>query len=377
MSHSSSLAMDWNQGDSGQGSPRKSAVTLRALTSPLGPQSGMALMRGTAFDPSFKLLLGSLSERVWRMELARPLDLRMAPSELAERLFREARLAECNPSHAQVVGAEANLHCHGMSLHEVLVGTPEEHREMLATFVASRFRLMDRQTLEWDAEGRPVRVLTNLVGIVENGHMVGLWGVQRSASPGKPLSATPRPLAESQAHCMCITDLAGTIMFESPDMERLLGDEVALRKGTLWCDLVHPDDRAGMREAFELNISDGEHASSVAKVRVRRHDGVWLRRAILCRPMTDVPGPALISISVRPLPVEDPLAPKRRRKAVPKSSPRMTTQICALNNILALISGHAQLAGSTGELDADLQRHLAVIVEAVDRASATLDKLVE
>jgi PAS domain S-box-containing protein len=377
MSHSSSLAMDWNQGDLGHGSPRKSAVKLRTVTLTNPPQAGMALIRGTAFDPSFRLLLGSLSERVWRMDLQTPVALQTPPEQMGEQILREARLAECNPSHSHAMGAESTQQCIGMTLAEVLIGTPDEHREMLDAFIAGHLRMMDRQTLEWDEQGEPVQVLTNLVGIVEADRLVGLWGVQRSATPGKPLPPTPRPLSQTQSHTMCIADTSGHIMFESPDMERLLGNTDAERKGMLWCDLIHPEDRASMSAAFAANVQDESRASTIAKVRIRRHDGQWLRRVILCQPMTDVPGPALVAISVRPLPNEEQAETKRRRRPAPKGTERMTTQVCTLNNILALISGHAQLATMMGQLDAETQRHLQVIVDAADRASATLGKMVE
>ena len=46
MSHSSSLAMDWNQGELGHGSPQRTAPRLRAVAPSLAPQPGMALVRG-------------------------------------------------------------------------------------------------------------------------------------------------------------------------------------------------------------------------------------------------------------------------------------------------------------------------------------------
>jgi PAS domain-containing protein len=164
-------------------------------------------------------------------------------------------------------------------------------------------------------------------------------------------------------------------MFESPELEQLLGGSTSSRKGVKWCDMVHEEDRAAMTAAFEANVREPQHAAVVSVARLRRSDGGWLRRAILCQPMTEVPGPALISIGIRPLPEDEPKTPRRRR-AAPKATARMTTQVCTLNNILALISGHAQLANMLEHVDPEMQRHLAVIVEAADRASATLGKIV-
>ena len=375
MSHSSSLAMDWNQGELGHGSPQRTAPRLRAVAPSLAPQPGMALVRGTAFDQNLRLLLGALSERVWRLELPEPLDLALPAESLTKRLFREARLVECHSAKSGQGAKATSPDCIGMTLAELIIATPDEHQAIFERFVAGHYRFMDQPSLEWDEEGRPLRVLTNLVGIVENGLMVGLWGVQRSATVGKPLSPTPRPLAQSQASAMCISDALGNIMFESPELEQLLGGSTSSRKGLKWCDMVHEEDRAAMTAAFEANVREPQHAAVVSVARLRRSDGGWLRRAILCQPMTEVPGPALISIGIRPLPEDDPKTPRRRR-AAPKATARMTTQVCTLNNILALISGHAQLANMLEHVDPETQRHLAVIVEAAERASATLGNIV-
>lgn len=377
MSHSSSLAMDWNQGDSGHGSPRQHIIALHSLPKRATPMPGMALRQGSAFEPGLKVLLGSLAERVWRMELPEPLDLRYAPEALAERLFHEARLVECTVTRADDQRRESLPANTSMTITDVMIATPDEHQDMLQRFVTGSYRATDLQTLEWDDQGRPIRVLTNLVGIVEGDFMIGLWGVQRSATPERPLRTAPRPIGEMQSHCMCISDAMGTIMFESPELEQVLGIPSAALKGTTWCDLVHPEDRGTMTAAFAANVQDPQHASTVAKVRLRRATGEWVSRAVLCKPLTEVPGPSLISISVRPLPTEAVATPRRRRRASPKTDTRMTTQVCTLNNILALISGHAQLAGMLGDADSELQRHLGIIVEAAERASNTLGRIAE
>lgn len=375
MSHSSSLAMDWNQGDMGHGMPRKPASQVRTPRLSLAPRSGMALRHDTAFDPRFGTLLGALSERAWRLELPQPLDLALPAESITRRLFREARLIECQSAHSTQAPSPNSAPYLGMTLGELIVSSPAEHQEMAENFLAGGYRFMDQPSLEWDEQGRPLRVLTNLVGIVENDMMVGLWGVQRSATPGKPLSPTPRPLAQSQSSCVCITDALGTILFESPEMQQLLDSGKQPSQGLKLCDMVHPEDCGAMAAAFEANVREPGNPSYVAKVRLHHREGQWLPHAVLCQPMLEVPGPALISIGIRPLPTDEPRAP-RRRKAAPKASARMRSQVCTLNNILALISGHAQLANMLEQVDPETQRHLEVIVEAAERASATLGNIV-
>ena len=89
----------------------------------------------------------------------------------------------------------------------------------------------------------------------------------------------------------------------------------------------------------------------------------------------EVPGPPLFAIAFHAL-------PGRRRPAragagpVKKAQEALSnTQVCALNNILAVISGHAQIAGMSDEVAPTLKEHLSVIVDAAQRASTTIVRM--
>lgn len=328
-------------------------------------------------DSRYRLLLAMLSERVWRMSFEEPIPIGGAPETIVQDILREARLVECTPAHAQVIDAATTRRFMDMHLAELLVAPRVEQRAILQTFVESRFRITDAESYEWDEQNRPIRVLTNMVGIIEDGHLTGLWGAQRSGTTGRQLLPVPRRLSESPSHCLCITDTEGNIQFESPDLERLLGPPLAARKGALFCDWIHPEDCASLKDCCHANMVTGGCAGAFAKVRIRRHDGAWVERAATACPMIGVPGPMLVAVSILELPgVTDPPSPSRpapRRKRV--SSRALSERICAVNNVLAVISGHAQLATMNRPVDAETNEHLQVIVDAAEQASRIVGQI--
>lgn len=328
-------------------------------------------------DSRYRLLLAMLSERVWRMSFEAPIPLDRAPEVIVQDILREARLAECTPAHAQVLDAATTRRFMDMHLAELLVAPRAEQRVILESFVESRFRITDAESYEWDEQNRPIRVLTNMVGIIEDGHLTGLWGAQRSGTTGRQLLPVPRRLSESPSHCLCITDTEGNIQFESPDLERLLGPPLAARKGALFCDWIHPEDCAALKDCCHANMVTAGCAGAFAKVRIRRQDGAWVERAATACPMIGVPGPMLVAVSILELPgITDPTRPGRpapRRKRV--SSRALSERICAANNVLAIISGHAQLATMNRPVDAEMIGHLQVIVDAAEQASRIVGQI--
>ncbi|HET6491913.1 MAG TPA: PAS domain S-box protein [Burkholderiales bacterium] len=83
-----------------------------------------------------------------------------------------------------------------------------------------------------------------------------------------------RALIENCNDVIMVIDAEGTVKYESPGIERVLGYTAAERTGRSSLDLVHPDDAATVRAGYQ-RILRGEAQHVAIEFRMRHRDGNW------------------------------------------------------------------------------------------------------
>lgn len=83
-----------------------------------------------------------------------------------------------------------------------------------------------------------------------------------------------RALIEHSSDLVTVLDRDGTIKYQSPSLEHLLGYDPEEAVGDDVYEYIHPEDRDRVRERFERVIED-THAGISVEYRVRHADGGW------------------------------------------------------------------------------------------------------
>jgi PAS domain S-box-containing protein/putative nucleotidyltransferase with HDIG domain len=83
-----------------------------------------------------------------------------------------------------------------------------------------------------------------------------------------------RAWIENSSDLVTVVGLDGTIQYESPSIEHLLGYKPEELIGANAFDFLHPDDRERVMKIFAQNIQNSESATSV-EFRTRHRDGSW------------------------------------------------------------------------------------------------------
>jgi PAS domain S-box-containing protein len=122
-------------------------------------------------------------EGVWLLAFDEPIPLDLPAEEQVRRIQHSGYIAECNDALARMYGYHSRDELIGRRLLNLYGGAPNE-QNTLATLalVRSGYRSSERETQEVNSRGEPVYFLNNAVGIFENNHLVGLWGVQRDVT---------------------------------------------------------------------------------------------------------------------------------------------------------------------------------------------------
>jgi two-component system cell cycle sensor histidine kinase/response regulator CckA len=219
--HATALAEDdWNEGTLYRVEYRMRArdgreVWLRdEAVIVLDPQTGERLMRGLLVDvterkraelalqrseENYRLFVAQSSEGIFRTEQEPPVPIHLSVDEQIALSLASSRIAECNDAMARMYGLASASELQGKRVSELLIADDPVNREFLGDFIRSGYRVTDKESHEFDSQRR-LRIFRNtIVGIVEHGHLVRTWGIQRDITESRRLEEQLRNAQQMEA----------------------------------------------------------------------------------------------------------------------------------------------------------------------------------
>jgi signal transduction histidine kinase len=139
------------------------------------------------------------AEGIWRCELEEPVPVELPAEEQIELFYRHAFLAECNRGMARMYGLSEPAELVGARLGDLLPRSDTHNVEYLRSFIRTGYRLSGAESHELDREGKPKYFLNNLIGVLEKGRLLRVWGTQLDITERKRLEDELRRRAEDLA----------------------------------------------------------------------------------------------------------------------------------------------------------------------------------
>jgi PAS domain S-box-containing protein len=119
--------------------------------------------------------------------MEQPVPTHLPEAEQIEQIHRWAYLAECNQAMAEMYGYASPNEILGVPMRVLLPQSDSHNVEQLRAFIRSGYRLTDAESHELDRNGQPRIFLNNALGIVENGALLRVWGMQRDVTERRQL----------------------------------------------------------------------------------------------------------------------------------------------------------------------------------------------
>jgi PAS domain S-box-containing protein len=168
-----------------------------------------------ASEARYRSFMSLAAEGIWRTATDEPIPCDLPIDEQIERFARGATIAECNESMARLQGYPSAEAMRGVPLIAVLTRSAG-NQEGLRAFVRAGYRLSDVVALCEQPDGSRQSLLHNLVGIVHDGALHGVWGTTRDITPLQRAEALARGQLEA------LTRTVGHLA-DAPNLDALLG----------------------------------------------------------------------------------------------------------------------------------------------------------
>lgn len=132
-----------------------------------------------ASEERYRSFVVNSSEGIWRLDVEEPIDVKLPVEEQIGLFYKHGYLAECNDAMARMHGYQRADDVLGLRFGDSKFTSHPANTNVMRKLIAAKYRLLDLETAQFDDEGRTRYFSSNLIGIIVNGMLLRVWGVQR------------------------------------------------------------------------------------------------------------------------------------------------------------------------------------------------------
>jgi PAS domain S-box-containing protein len=142
-------------------------------------------LRQQAATARYSRFVEETVEGYYQLAPENPIPLNASTPKMAETIMSQMRLVSCNETFAAMYGASPDA-LKGKAINAMQDGCgPFRNNESIKEFVASKYSMVDIESVRQDPRGNRLSLLNHVVGLVEDNKLVGIWGSQRNISQQK------------------------------------------------------------------------------------------------------------------------------------------------------------------------------------------------
>ncbi len=135
-------------------------------------------------------------EGIFRVELKRPIDVKLPESRQLNILLKSSFIAECNNAMARMHGFAKPADMIGLDIAKLNMIVGKKEHNYYKQFVKNNYSIVNAEIQELDRKGNSKYFLNNITGTVEDGKLVRIWGVQKDITKTKKVDEALRDSEE-------------------------------------------------------------------------------------------------------------------------------------------------------------------------------------
>jgi PAS domain S-box-containing protein len=135
----------------------------------------------------YRAFIAQSTEGIYRTEALKPIPVDLDLDNQIDLITKGFYIAECNEVMAQMYGVNSASELIGRKVSDFLLPDENANHEMIKLFIDNGYKLVDAESKEENSAGNTVYFSNNAVGIVENGHLKRIWGIQKDITNRKKI----------------------------------------------------------------------------------------------------------------------------------------------------------------------------------------------
>lgn len=148
------------------------------------------------FDEFYRLNFLQSKKGVWLAQFDKPMPINIPIEQQEEHLMKHAYLSECNVAFVKMYGYEESKEMIGARFPQLFDNAETSNLENLRTFLKTNYRVIQIETCEIGRNGIRKYFLNDVVGVIEDNHLVRVWGMQEDITLQKSESEPENSLEE-------------------------------------------------------------------------------------------------------------------------------------------------------------------------------------
>jgi len=205
-------------------------------------------------------------EGIWAYDLEPPLPMDLPIEEQLDLLYERAYMSEANDVLACMLGFKKGEELLGMRLNDFQPRTNPDNVAYVKNYVREKFNVTDFETSVFGSAGEKRILLSNILGVIEDGKLLRIWGTSRDITEQQK---NRKELQQSEERYeLAVAGSAAGIwdwdinsgkVYYSSRFKQLLdyGAEEPWESADDFWNKVHPDDVQTVRTAIEEHLKDG------------------------------------------------------------------------------------------------------------------------
>ena len=166
-----------------------------------------------ASEQKYRNFIEQSMEGIWFSTFDQPIPINLPYEQQVELIYKSGYISECNDVLAHMYGYESSEEMRGVRLLDLVVDQKVNDINFEATLqlIKDGYRSGNRETKEQTRDGKIAYFLNNAVGVIDNQHLVGLWGTQLDITALKNAEDAMR---RSEARTRALLDAIPDMIFE-------------------------------------------------------------------------------------------------------------------------------------------------------------------
>lgn len=237
------------------------------------------------------------AEAIYCFELEQPIDISLPINDQLDLIYRHAFIAEANDIYAQLAGFERGEDMKGLHLSDIMPRALPENVTQLKRLIRAHYSLANVESIEVYPTGSERILLNNVVGIIEDGRLLRVWGAGLDITE---IRASEQKLKAAEQRYRTVADFTydweywespeGEILYVSPSCERISGypPEAFANNPDLVHEIILSEDKRVW--AAHTHQATSEFGPLVIAFRIRTREGEvrWIEH--VCQPVRDAKG---------------------------------------------------------------------------------------